>query len=123
MAENDDHRIVSRQDEDGTYHAAILRRSPETDQLSDDEIITGLEQWRAKRDHPAGAPHERWTMPDSFNDWLMATKPGPKEPCPECGCWSLRTGAAPDGSTGEKVICTMIRCVASPFYRDQPSES
>jgi hypothetical protein len=57
-------------------------------------------------------------MPTSFDDWLKATKPGPPEPCPDCGCWSLRRGASPDGHGDEKVICTMLRCEASPFYRD-----
>ncbi|MGW5429981.1 hypothetical protein ACWET9_22625 [Streptomyces sp. NPDC004059] len=117
MTENDDHRLVSREDDDGTYQAAVVRRTPETDQLTDDEIITSLEQWRAKRDHPAGAPHERWPMPATFSDWLTATKPGPSEPCPECGCWGLRRGASPDNPDVEKVVCTNLECEASPFYR------
>lgn len=121
MAENDDHRIVSREDADGTRHTALVRRSPETDQLSDGEIIASLEAWRAQRQQP---DHERWPMPSPFGEWIMATEPGPQERCPECGCWSLRTCTAPDNPAGEKkVVCTMTRCEASPFYRDQPSES
>ena len=117
MTGNDDHRLVSREDEDGTRYIAVVRRSPETDQLSDDQILANLEGWRAKSPQ---ADRERWPMPQPFNKWLMATKPGPKEPCPTCGCWSLRLATAPDNPTGdERVVCTMIRCEASPFYRDE----
>jgi len=114
MPENDDHRLVSRETADGTRHIALVRRSPETDQLSDDQIIADLQQWRAKRRQP---DRERWPMPASFGDWLDSTKPGPQEPCPECGCWSLRRGASPDAPGDEKVVCTMLECEASPFYR------
>ena len=116
MTENDDdHRIVSREFENGDRHIAVVRRTPETDQLSDDQIIAHLEEWRAKRQQP---DRERWPMPQPFNEWLTATKPGPQEPCPECGCWSLRLAAAPGGSGGEKVICTMSECEACPWYSD-----
>jgi hypothetical protein len=115
MTENDDHRLVEREDEDGTYRAAILRRTPENDQLSDDQIITSLQEWKAKRQRA----HERWPMPQPFGQWLDSTEPGPQEPCPECGCWSLRRAAPSDNPAGEKmVVCTMVRCKASPFYLD-----
>jgi hypothetical protein len=81
----------------------------------DDQIIASLEEWRAKRE-PATV--ERWPIPDPFGQWLMATKPGPKKRCPDCGTPSLRTATPPDNPAGEpRVVCTMIRCVASPFYR------
>ncbi|SEC03265.1 hypothetical protein SAMN04490357_1010 [Streptomyces misionensis] len=115
MAENDDHRIVSRENPDGTRHIAALQRTPETDQLSDDQIITSLQEWKANR-QPSSSTYERWPMPASFNDWLDTTKPAGPDPCPTCGCWSLRIGAAPGGPGDEKVVCTMLRCVASPFY-------
>jgi hypothetical protein len=119
MTEHDDHRIVSREDEDGTRHIAIVRRSPETDQLSDNDIITSLEEWRAKQPQQENAPdaRKRWPTPASFDDWLKTTKPAPQEPCPECGCWSLRRGASPDTPGDERVVCTMSECEASPFYR------
>ncbi|MFE2384476.1 hypothetical protein [Streptomyces misionensis] len=116
MAENGDHRIVTRDSPDGSRYIAALQRTPETDQLSDDQVITALEEWKAKRQQSASSTYERWPMPPSFNDWLNTTKPAGTDPCPECGCWSLRIGTAPDGSGGEKVVCTMLRCVASPFY-------
>ncbi|WP_318205360.1 hypothetical protein [Streptomyces sp. SCL15-4] len=113
MAENDDYRTVIREDEDGTRHIAIVRRDPETDQLTDDQIITDLQEWRAKREQPE---RERWPMPRPFGEWLMATKPGPKGPCPECGCYGLRRGANPAHPDDEKVICTNSNCEACPWY-------
>lgn len=114
MAENDDHRIVSRDDDNGTRHIAIVRRAPDTDHLTDNEIITSLEEWRAKRQQPEP---ERWPMPASFGDWLKTTKPGPPDPCPICLCWSLRLAPVPDNPGEERAVCTMLRCEASPFYR------
>jgi hypothetical protein len=117
MPEHDDHRLVSRETEDGNRHIAIVRRNPETDQLSDNDIITSLEEWRAKQPQQENAPdaRKRWPMA-SFDSWLKATEPGPQEPCPECGCWSLRRCADPDNPGEETVVCTMIDCEASPFY-------
>lgn len=115
MTENDDHRLVSREDEDGTRHIAALRRTPETDQLTDDQIITDLQQWRAKHQQP---DRERWPIPQPFGEWMMATKPGPQEPCPECRCWGLRLAAVPDSPGEEKVICTNSKCEACPWYSD-----
>lgn len=80
---------------------------------SSDGIVTHLHQWRA-RHHP---DRERWPMPASFADWLTATRPGPREPCAECGTWSLRHGAPPDNPSDEKTVCTNPECDASPFHR------
>ncbi|KOV86084.1 MULTISPECIES: hypothetical protein [unclassified Streptomyces] len=116
MTENGDHRLVSRDYDDGSRYIAIVRRDPETDQLTDDQIITGLKQWQAKRKQ---TNRERWPMPQPFGEWIEATEPGPSEPCPDCGCFSLRLAAPPDQPAADaKVVCTMVRCVASPFYRD-----
>lgn len=41
-------RIVSHETGD-TRHIAVLRRSPETDQMSDEEIIARLQEWRRTR--------------------------------------------------------------------------
>ena len=114
MTENNDRRTVIREDEDGTRHIANVPRTPYNDQLSDDQIMDIIDEWMAK-----GPERERWPMPDPFNKWLMATKPGPPERCPECGCPSLRLATPPDNPDAEaKAVCTMIRCEASPFYRD-----
>ncbi|BCM70892.1 MULTISPECIES: hypothetical protein [Streptomyces] len=115
MAESDDYRTVIREEDDGTRLIAVVRRDPETDQLADDEIITDLKQWIATRKQP---DRERWPKPAPFNTWLMTTKPGSKDPCPECGCYSLRLAPVPDKPGEERVICTMSQCEASPFYRD-----
>lgn len=115
MAENNDYRTVIREDDDGTRHIALVRRDPETDQLTDDQIITSLKEWRAKREQP---DRERWPIPEPFGDWLKATKPGPIEPCPHCGSWSLRLAPVPDAPGEARVVCTMSECQASPFYRD-----
>lgn len=114
MAENDDRRIVTHEDADGTRHTAVTRRTPETDQLTDDQIITSLQEWKDSR-HP---DRERWPMPQPFNEWLMATKPGPQERCPECRCRGLRLAPVPDRPGEEKVICTNGRCEACPWYSD-----
>lgn len=116
MTDNKTHRIVSHETKDGTRTIAVVHRTPETDQLTDDEIITQLEEWKAKRQR-VDAPRDRWPMPASFNDWLNTTKPGPKEPCPQCGCWSLRLAAMPDNPADETVVCTMLECEACSFYR------
>lgn len=115
MAESDKYRLVSRENPDGTRHIAIARRDPENDQLTDDQIITSLLEWKAKRHQD----RDRWPMPQPFGEWLMATKPGPpKTPCPECGCYGLRRGANPACPDDEKVICTNSHCEACPWYRD-----
>ncbi|MEU6597894.1 hypothetical protein [Streptomyces flaveolus] len=60
MAESSNYRTVSREEDDGTFYAAVVDRTPETDQLTDDEIITNLKQWMAKGKQP---DRERWPMP------------------------------------------------------------
>ena len=39
MAENDDHRLVRREDENGTRFIVSVHRNPETDAMTDDELI------------------------------------------------------------------------------------
>jgi hypothetical protein len=114
MTEHDDHRIVSREDDDGTRYTITVPHTPWNDQLSDDQIVSSVNEWMANGPQPA---RERWPMPQPFAEWLATTKPGPQEPCPECGCWSLRRGASPDTPGDERVVCTMGECEASPFYR------
>ncbi|WP_030344818.1 hypothetical protein [Streptomyces sp. NRRL S-1022] len=79
---------------------------------SEQPAVTNFEQWKADH-HP---DRERWPMPQPFNEWLSATKPGPKGPCPECGCYGLRRGANPAHPDDEKVVCTNSRCEACPWY-------
>lgn len=55
----------------------------------------------------------------SFSAFMNMTKPGPQEPCPTCGLWSLRRYAEPASPDDEKVICTSIRCTSSPLYRER----
>lgn len=116
MTGNNDHRLVSHETPDGTRYIAVTRRTPETDQLSDDQIITDLQQWKAQH-QPAPAGRKQWPMPPSYDDWLTTTKPGPQEPCPACECWSLRTCPDQDNPGRDTVVCTMLECEASPFYR------
>jgi hypothetical protein len=45
--QRDDHRIVTHEAGD-SRHIAVVRRSAENDQLSDEEIIAKLEEWKRK---------------------------------------------------------------------------
>ncbi|MET9012299.1 hypothetical protein ABZX74_15475 [Streptomyces olivaceoviridis] len=122
MPERDDYRTVSRELSPGHHIIAIVATGGEADTKSDDEIIAALQNW--KRDHrhlqPVDTPpdRERWPMPQPFGEWLMATKPGPKGPCPECGCYGLRLAPVPNKPGEEKVICTMSECEACPWYQE-----
>jgi hypothetical protein len=39
---------------------------------------------------------------------FMEASDGMKDPCPSCGCWSLRRYIADDGTA--KTACVMSRC-------------
>jgi hypothetical protein len=57
MTENDDHRIVSRDNPDGSRLIVSVRRDPETDAMTDDELINQWQQTinehRDQQDRPA----------------------------------------------------------------------
>jgi hypothetical protein len=46
----DEYRTVTHAVEaDDTHYIAVLRRSPETDQMTDEEVIKGLEIWKREQ--------------------------------------------------------------------------
>lgn len=47
---NGGHRIVTHET-GGTRHIAAVRRTAENEQLTDEEIIAGLEEWKRERRH------------------------------------------------------------------------
>ncbi|WP_225811301.1 hypothetical protein [Streptomyces spinosus] len=116
MAESDRYRVIHGEEDDGTSYTVTVPHTPWNDQLSNEQIVTSINEWMADGPQPT---RERWPMPQPFSQWIDNTEPGPSEPCPDCGCWSLRLAAPPDQPAAEKrVVCTMVRCVASPLYRD-----
>lgn len=51
---------------------------------------------------------------NSFREFMKHTKPAPQPRCPECETIGLRTYVDPE-TREEKVVCTNIRCAASPL--------
>lgn len=55
MSDNSNgHRIVSHEPEPGRHVTAIVRRTEESDQLTDAEIVADLDAWRAQQEPTPG---------------------------------------------------------------------
>jgi hypothetical protein len=55
----------------------------------------------------------------SFSEFMKTTRPGPpQQRCDSCQTASLRTRTNPVTQEDE-VICTNIRCSASPLHREE----
>lgn len=52
-----------------------------------------------------------------FNEFMQNTKPGPQRRCAGCDTFSLRTYTEP-ATQEESIVCTNIRCSASPLHRE-----
>jgi hypothetical protein len=52
MLNPDEYRVVTHTvDADDASYIAVVRRDPETDKMSDEEIIKGLETWKLGQRH------------------------------------------------------------------------